>query len=567
MKYIESFYKWIILSLMMVVVSCDDLTELNVNPNGVDPETVNPNLMVTTILTNTAQTYLAQGYNERFAGVMQYVQKSGWGSDLNNFDWLQEVSWSRNYDMLRDIKHLYDRAEQENMEFHQGVALIMRSFNFGVIADTWGDAPYTNAINAPAGKQEDLFPVFDSQETIYKGIIEDLKKANTLLSKPRESYSGIVEEQDVIYRGDLLKWRKFANSLMLRYYMRVSAKLPDFSKAGIEEIVSNPSTFPIFTSNSDDANMDYVGSSESDSWPASTKFDNSESNFSRVQLGGGFRDVLVEYHDPRLPVWFNKVKVKITVSDEHAPQGDVTVGDIRYLTPAYVASQGYVIYDRDTWQNASESGKTIIDTMQYVGIPVAVVGYEPYNYNLNPSPTQGGYNQHVSALSDKYKSAEGPMLKSRLISYAEVCFILSEAAQKGWSVGSKRTWYENGIKASLETWGVENEYSDYMARTGVAYDGSLSQLMTQKWIANWTVAHESWCDWRRTGFPALEFGARARRNAMPIRLRYDANEKNRNAANYQNVIASLEQTQFTAEDGNDSAWSKMWLLQGTGKPY
>ena len=70
MKYIESFYKWIILSLMMVVVSCDDLTELNVNPNGVDPETVNPNLMVTTILTNTAQTYLAQGYNERFAGVI-----------------------------------------------------------------------------------------------------------------------------------------------------------------------------------------------------------------------------------------------------------------------------------------------------------------------------------------------------------------------------------------------------------------------------------------------------------------------------------------------------------------
>ena len=565
MKHIK-FYP-LILSLSFLFIACDNLTELNVNPNGVDPSTVNPNLMTTTVLTNTAQTYLSQGYNERLAGVMQYVQKSGWGSDLNNFDWLQEVSWSRNYDILRDVKHLYERAEKEGMEFHQGIALILRSFNFGIIADNWGDAPYTNAINAPVGKPEDLFPVFDSQEMIYKGIIEDLKKANTLLSKPRESYSGIVAEQDVIFRGDLLKWRKFANSLMLRYFMRVSSKLPDFAKAGIEEIVANPDVYPIFTSIKDDATMSYVGSSDADSWPANIKFDNSESNFSRIQLGGGFRDVLVEYNDPRLPVWFSKVEVKITVSDKYAPENDVTVDGVRYLTPGYVASQGYVIYDKSTWQEASENGETIIDTMQYVGIPTAVVGYEPYNYNLNPSPTQGGYNRHVSALSDKYKAAEGPLLKSRLISYAEVCFILSEAAQKGWSAGSQQAWYENGVKASLETWGVQDEYEKYMSQNGVIYDGSLNQIKKKKWIANWTVAHESWCDWKRTGFPVLEFGARGRRNAMPLRYRYDANERNRNAVNYQKAIASLEQTPFTGEDGNDSAWSKTWLLQGTGKPY
>ncbi len=565
MKHIK-FYP-IIFTLSLLFIACENLTELNVNPNGVDPSTVNPNLMTTTVLTNTARTYLSQGYNERLAGVMQYVQKSGWGSDLNNFNWLGEISWSGNYDILRDVKHLYERAEEEEMEFHQGIALILKSFNFGIIADNWGDAPYTNAINAPNGKQEDLFPVFDSQETIYKGIIEDLKKANTLLSKPRESYLRVVAEQDVIFQGDVLKWRKFANSLMLRYYMRVSSKLPDFSKAGIEEIIANPNVYPIFTSINDDATMSYVGSSDADSWPANTKFDNSESNFSRIQLGSGFRDVLVEYNDPRLPVWFNKVVVKITVSDKYAPENDITVDGVRYLTPGYVNSQGYAIYNRDTWQEASKNGKTIIDTMQYVGIPTAVVGYEPYNYNLNPNPTQGGYNQHVSALSDKYKAAEGPMLKSRLISYAEVCFILSEAAQKGWSTGSQQTWYEKGVKASLETWGVQDKYEEYMSQNGVKYDGSLNQLITQKWIANWTVAHESWCDWRRTGFPVLKFGASGRRDAMPIRYRYDANDKNRNAVNYQKAISSLEKTPFTGEDGNDSAWSKTWLLQGTGKPY
>jgi hypothetical protein len=159
------------------------------------------------------------------------------------------------------------------------------------------------------------------------------------------------------------------------------------------------------------------------------------------------------------------------------------------------------------------------------------------------------------------------MLKSRLISYSEVCFILAEAANKGWSVGSQQTWYEKGVQASLDIWGVGSSYSSYIATSGVAYDGSLSQIMTQKWLANWTVALESWFDWRRTGLPILKFGARGRRDAMPIRLRYDANEKNRNASNYATAISGLEQTNFTAEDGNDSAWSKMWLIQGTGKPY
>ena len=133
------------------------------------------------------------------------------------------------------------------MEFQMGVAAVIRAFNFGVIADKWGDAPYTAALNAPNGEQEDLFPVFDSQETIYKGTIEELKAANTLLSKSAGSYKGIDPNVDLLYGGDPAKWRKMANSLMLRYYMRVSTKLPSYAKAGIEEIASNAGQYPIFT--------------------------------------------------------------------------------------------------------------------------------------------------------------------------------------------------------------------------------------------------------------------------------------------------------------------------------
>ena len=169
---------------VIALFSCEEqLTELNVNPNGVDPSTVNPNLMVPTIITSSFDMYLKNGYDDRYAGVMQYVQKSGWGNELNKLDWTAEQDWTGPYDVLRNAKHLYDRAGEEGMEFHQGVAIIIRANMFARIADTWGDAPYTAALNAENGGQEDLFPKYDSQETIYKGIIEELKQANTMLSK------------------------------------------------------------------------------------------------------------------------------------------------------------------------------------------------------------------------------------------------------------------------------------------------------------------------------------------------------------------------------------------------
>lgn len=561
MKSIKTLYNLFLVLTVAVIASCESLTDLNVNPNGVDPSTVNPNLLVTTVITQTAQPYLDMGYQGDLSGVMQYVQKSGWGSGLNNYDFISERSWAGWYGNLRNVKHLYERSVTEGMEFQQGLALVLRAFNFGYITDCWGDAPYNASLNAPNGGQEDLFPVFDSQEDIYMGIIEDLKMANTLLSKSVDSYANINADADIIYSGSPSKWRKMANSLMLRYYMRVSTKLPSYAKAGIEEIIADASTYPIFTSNDDDATMKFIGSSSGDSWPANTTFDASESNFSRLQLCAGFRDVLTDLEDPRIEVWFNKVKVPIKVSAAYDPEPDIIVNGTRYLLPAYLTANNFVIYNKNTWKTDLANGKSLVDTMDYVGIPIASNAAEPYNYNLNPAPVQGGYNVHVSALADMYRDASGDMLKARLISYAEVCFILAEAAKKGWTVGSQQSWYEKGVEASLETWGVGDSYSTYLANPGVVYDGTLDQIMIQKWIANWTVAVESWCDWRRTGLPDLTVGPRGRRNAMPLRFRYDATERERNKTNYITAIANLVQTANTAQDGNDSAWSKMWLLQ------
>jgi len=147
-----------------------------------------------------------------------------------------------------------------------------------------------------------------------------------------------------------------------------------------------------------------------------------------------------------------------------------------------------------------------------------------------------------------------------------VHFILSEAAHYGWAPGEAEQHFQAGIRQSLNAWGVGDAFDSYVA--GVSFDG-LESIITQKWIASWTAAAEAWFDYRRTGFPVLQTGESAKREALPLRFYYHFDDEiAKNSANAEAAIQKLEPTAFKGSDvSNNSAWSKMWLLQGTGKPY
>jgi len=527
--------------------SCEDLTSVNTNPNGVQPDVVNPNLVMPTVLTEMAKLYVNLGYQD-IAGVVQHTQKDAWSSGHNDYDWGGNQSWAGYYDILRNNDLLYQRAIAQNLEFHQGVSLVTKAFMFGLITDLWGDAPYTNALKGELGGVANILPVYDSQEVIYTGILADLDKANKLLSKQKSEYSSIVDNVDVIYNGDPVKWRKLANSLALRYYMRISAKKADVAKAGIENIVKNPANYPIITTNAEDATMGFPGTSDGTSWPANAVYDVSGSNYRRIKMANTFVEYLQGVNDPRLGIWAAKVEIPLVV-DATLPAGtDKITGGKRYLSPDKV-------------------GNTKIDTDQeYVGLPTSFSAL-PSAYNLNPTPGQTSFNPHVSFLAPMYKNATGPLLRARLVSAAEVNFILAEAAQKGWSVGDAKTFYEAGVKASLTTWGVGASAASYLGTKGVSYDGSLKQILEQKWIASWTAATEAWFDYRRTGFPALTAGPAAKRQAIPVRFYYMQDEIRINAINATSAMDKLEVSNYSQADGKNSAWSKPWLMQGTGKPW
>ncbi|QHV98773.1 SusD/RagB family nutrient-binding outer membrane lipoprotein [Spirosoma endbachense] len=527
--------------------SCKDLTQLNVNPNGVQPETVNPNLVMPTVLSETGKLYVNLGFQD-IAGVVQHTQKDAWFSGHNDYDWGGDQSWTAYYDLLRNNDLLYQRAVALNMEFQQGVALVMKSMLFGLITDLWGDAPYINALKGEQGGADFITPKYDSQEVIYAGILADLDKANTLLSKPKAAYSSIVESADLYYAGDPAKWQKLANSLKLRYLMRISAKQPDVAKAGIEKIVATPAQYPIIDDASADATMAYVGNNSGDAWPSNSVFDISGSNYRRVKMCSTLLKPMQATSDPRLALWAKKVEIPLVV-DAKLPAGtDKITNGIRYLSPDKV-------------------GTTPIDTdPNYVGLPPSA-SQLPSGYNFNPTPGQTSVNPHVSYLNEIYTQAKGPLLKARLVSAAEVQFILAEAAQKGWAAGDAKTRYEAAVKASLTAWGVTSSYNAFIAQKGVAYDGTLAQIIGQKWIASWTSATEAWFDYRRTGLPALTAGPVAKRKALPLRFYYMRDELNLNKTNSGVAIEKLETTANSQADGKNSAWSKQWLVQGTGKPW
>jgi hypothetical protein len=133
--------------------------------------------------------------------------------------------------------------------------------------------------------------------------------------------------------------------------------------------------------------------------------------------------------------------------------------------------------------------------------------------------------------------------------YAELQFILSELAYKGVIPGSAQTFYENGVKATIEQWGSTMP-ATYFTNPNVAYNGSLERIMLQKYVALFFVDQQQWFEKRRTGFPVLpNNGGLLNNGNMPSRLMYPPNPRVLNTTNYQAAVQQM---------GGDDINVKVW---------
>jgi hypothetical protein len=580
---------WVgMLMLAFITFSCQKFEVINKDPNNLNTSDAAPDYLMANVLTSTAMDYGNLG-SGNISGAIQHTAQDAWSSGYSNYDW-SSSDWSGIYGRLRNNQVFLQKAQANNWKFHQGVALIMRAFNFGYIADFWGDAPYTAALKGDVDAAENRFPAFDSQESIYAGVIADLKAAIPLLAGSRSSHSEITpvtESSDVFYQGDNEKWARLANTLLLRYYLRISAKKD--VKNDVEALANK-----VFTSNDDDFAMPLPGIDNNTSYQKNSAFGGA-SNYKRNKMSATLVTKLIALKDPRLVIMAEPIVVNSVVDASQFNAGDAVTlskvnNGIRFINPAAAEALRFKQFNQSTystdrpWASPIDVVKNFYDTTPvYVGIPISYFG-ETYTYNINGTGGQSNSNNdYVSYMrKDIYDQKKGNLLKQRLASYNEVCFDLAEAAQKGWNVGgSAENWYNKGIEASFDLWDVFHTYQGdvdhysgcvkdketYLTQSNVAYDGTLSRIIEQKWIASWQASVEAYMDWRRTGLPTLNIGYVSKRGAIPLRFAYHNTELQSNTANTNAAINKLEESSYVGPDGKNSPWSKFWLLQGTGKPW
>ncbi|MEO5999736.1 MAG: SusD/RagB family nutrient-binding outer membrane lipoprotein [Chitinophagaceae bacterium] len=578
----------VFLVVMILVPSCKKFSEMNRDPNNITPADAAPDYLMANVLTASATNYGNLGSGD-MSGAVQHTYVDAFGASYSAYQW-DAKAWNGNYGILRDNKLMLQKAQTSEWKFHQGVGLIMRAFQFGMIADYWGDAPDSMAVKGDLGGREHQFPVFDSQEKIYDGVIADLKAAIPFLTGAQADHpeiTAITVVSDVFYKGDPKKWTKLANSLLLRYYLRLSGKRN--VQASVEAVAAN-----VFASNDDDWAMSFPGVDANTSYQKAHAY-KGQTDFDRNKMCATLVKKLDALKDPRIVIMAQPVRTPSVVDASKFAPGDATtpalvIGGVRYINPVAAAATKFKEFNIATYAVDRPWGAPIatvfnfFDTSPvYVGIPISYSGAD-FQYNLNGSGTQStSNNDYVSYLRrDIYDKPNGTLLKQRMASYSEICFDLAEAAQKGWNVGKDAAyWYNQGITASFTLWTVFSAYqtdvngyagavknlADYLAQPLVKYDGTLARIMEQKWIASWQASCEAFMDWRRTGLPVLEVGWNSYRAKIPLRFKYDNTELQNNPTNSAAAVGKLEATTYNGPDGSNSSWSKTWLVQGTSKPW
>ena len=264
MKNFKSIYTMLFGGLLLLSSNActDDFAELNTDPNN--PTTIGSQYLLPYAMEQSVDRYW--GGSTRFErlnldGAMLWIQflarniYSNEGDSYGITPAFYNNTWTSLYDegltnFERIIKLTGPEGVNPNANY-EGVALVMKTWVYSLLTDMYGAVPYSQAVSGAA--EEPIYtPEYDSMETIYAGMLADLKLANEKLAVGGPAVAG-----DIIYNGDILKWKKFANSLRLRLANRQAAKKPAESKAIMAEILGSPSTYPVFTSNADNAMLEH----------------------------------------------------------------------------------------------------------------------------------------------------------------------------------------------------------------------------------------------------------------------------------------------------------------------
>ena len=280
----------LVLVIMLLAGSCTkDWEEMNVDPNN--PTDVPTGNILNWVIRHVADTHFDEWTlgNEHgsYAGHISKIQYI----DEARYQFRESVvngQWNNFYLQQLNVQKIYEKAVEDEDVNMQAAALTLKCFLYQMMTDWWGDIPYSEALQ---GEEEVTNPKYDSQQSIYAGIISDLALAADLFSPSAGSI-----ENDNLFGGDASLWQKWCNSLRLRVAVRISNVDPAGATAIFNAILGNAS-YPIMGSNDDAAVFQWTSSS-----PYREPFweDKYLSNRDDHAVASYIIDKLKELNDPRI---------------------------------------------------------------------------------------------------------------------------------------------------------------------------------------------------------------------------------------------------------------------------
>ncbi len=463
--------------ILLTVTSCEKYLDINTNPNA--PTSAPIQQVLTNVTVNVGFTGGSDLHRYSSLIIQQFAGQNAPGTQSREYARYQiqptDVNglYARLFaTQLQDIEYILKNSE--GSPHYSGISKILKAYIYSQAVDIWGDLPYSEAFKAP----EITAPKLDKAEDIYKAIITLTNEGITEIKATASVLSPSANE--TIFKGDRVKWEKFANTMKLRLFLRYSAKDAAFAKSQLDALIA--SNAPFMGAISDNFQMDFVDATSSQN--PIHQFENTRSD--QFFPNKFFVDLLNSTSDPRRPSYFTEFPF--------------ASGMYKGATPLDGAS--FAFSRMNTFLRGALKSPLVPDAQ----------GRVPANPANNTSYT-----------------GAAPI---RMLTFAEYNFIRAEHALRyGAGTLAAQPFYQAGIRASMTMAGVSTANQDtYILANGLLsglnLEANVAKIITEKYIANYGVALEPWNDWRRTGYPVLKpvDASIAAETAIPRSLFYPESE-------------------------------------------
>ena len=544
----------ITMACALFFASCSDEYMENMNTDPSKAATIDPNAQLTTAQLQTygdlSMMEIYRNYHYAFTQqLMGCWNTTNYGGrhtlDNNEMSRIWTSFYTQSLKNIIDAQ--YRTAEDAEKVNINSVLRIYRVYLMSIITDTYGDAPFSEA---GLGFLEGKFnPKYDKQEDIYNAFFLELEDAVNKIDPTKDKVTG-----DLIYAGDVTKWQQLANSLRLRFAMRISNVNPTKAQTEFENalaanggVITDASSdalikyMTIAFSFGQEAYSDYRGNSLSQ-----LLFGNDPAN-NPSYLCSTFFNQLYNSGDPRT------FKISRCYYDGLM---SATSPDNRVDITQEMIEKGIDFSPRDPGSYSWEPWPTGYDSDICKELAVN-----------NPSVTATMAREVEPKLANNFLKSDNPGV---VMTSAEVKFLMAEATVKKWNVGSAlaEDLYKQGVRAAMDF--LTNNYG-CTATTDAEFDAfiqgrgtfghtdnqKLEAINTQAWILHFTNPAECWANVRRSGYPKLKSPAEygfgqylTGGTEIPVRLCYPVLESSYNKKSYNEAIERM--------GGTDNWHSLLW---------